>query len=301
MTFVAGGQNRFEITGNQFKFAIDQSLNWVFNDLTGSPDLSLFRDAADTLAQRRGTTAQEFRLYNTFTNASNHERGVFKWASNVLQIGTEKAGTGSARALELQTDGVTRLTLGAAGDITANGFVIGATSITPTSGNRNYETANGNGLVGVTSGAALAAGTNAPRFAAFSNNRCGMRVEGEFGWASSGAPSSSNFDLILQRDAADTLAQRRGTAPQSHRLYNTFTNATDFERLGIGWAANIISIKPEAQGTGTVRELHISGLPTTNPGNGVAWSDNGLVTVGASVPIGGGGADMQEVWMLSGI
>jgi hypothetical protein len=54
-------------------------------------------------------------LYNTFTDASNYERGKLEWASNVLRIGTEKAGTGSARALELQTDGVTRLTIGTTG------------------------------------------------------------------------------------------------------------------------------------------------------------------------------------------
>ena len=78
----------------------------------GSADLSLFRDAANTLAQRNSTNAQTFRLYNTFTDASNYERGKMEWASNVLRIGTEKAGTGTARALELQTDGTTAITVG---------------------------------------------------------------------------------------------------------------------------------------------------------------------------------------------
>lgn len=68
-----------------------------------SQDLILARDAADTLAQRRTTNAQSFRIYNTFTDASNYERGKFGWASNVLQIGTEAAGTGSARDLVLGT------------------------------------------------------------------------------------------------------------------------------------------------------------------------------------------------------
>ena len=81
-------------------------------------DLAIQRDgAADTLAQRRGTAAQTFRLYNTFTDASNHERGFMRWSSNVLQIGTEKAGTGSARALEFQTDGVTRMGISTGGTV----------------------------------------------------------------------------------------------------------------------------------------------------------------------------------------
>jgi hypothetical protein len=64
------------------------------------------------IEQRNSTNAQRFNLYNTFSDALNYERGKLEWASNVLRIGTEKAGTGSARALELQTDGTTRLTIG---------------------------------------------------------------------------------------------------------------------------------------------------------------------------------------------
>lgn len=80
--------------------------------LRGNFDLALARDAANTLAQRNGVNAQTFRIYNTFTDASNYERGKIQWDSNVLKIGTEKAGSGTARALELQTDGTTALTIG---------------------------------------------------------------------------------------------------------------------------------------------------------------------------------------------
>ena len=83
---------------------------------TGAGDVILLRDdAANILGQRNGSNGQAYRLYNTHTDASNHERLSLRWASNVAIIGTEKAGTGSARALEFQTDGVTRLS------ITSNG------------------------------------------------------------------------------------------------------------------------------------------------------------------------------------
>jgi hypothetical protein len=81
--------------------------------LGDSSDVRLWRDAANTLAQRNGTNAQTFRVYNTFTDASNYERGKMEWASNVLRIGTEKAGTGTARALDFQTDGATRFSVSA--------------------------------------------------------------------------------------------------------------------------------------------------------------------------------------------
>jgi len=64
-------------------------------------DLLIIRDAANTLAQRNGTNAQTFRLYNTYTNASNYERGFLKWNSNVFEIGTEGAGTGSEQPVRI--------------------------------------------------------------------------------------------------------------------------------------------------------------------------------------------------------
>ena len=84
----------------------------------------LLHEGANIFSQRRTTNAQTFRIYNTFTDASNYERGKMEWASNVLRIGTEKAGTGTARALEFQTDGTTRLTLGTAGEATFTSSVL---------------------------------------------------------------------------------------------------------------------------------------------------------------------------------
>jgi len=132
---------RFSVNGMFFPTASGQvqvSSGGTFGFSAGtagaaSADLILARDAANTLAQRNGVNAQAFRLYNTFTDASNYERGKFTWSSNVLQIGTEKAGTGTARALELQTDGATRWNIGTAGHLTAgadNTYDIGASGAT---------------------------------------------------------------------------------------------------------------------------------------------------------------------------
>ena len=106
------------VAGQRIKFGQSTTIEWYGADFradTNTSDLVIRRDAADTLAQRRSTNAQTFRIYGTFTDASNYERGKLEWSSNVLRIGTEKAGTGSARALELQTDGTTRLTVGTTG------------------------------------------------------------------------------------------------------------------------------------------------------------------------------------------
>jgi len=69
-------------------------------------DLFLYRDAANTLAQRNSTNAQAFRLYNTYTDASNYERLSVDWTTtaNTATISTQNAGTGSARNLAIGQD-----------------------------------------------------------------------------------------------------------------------------------------------------------------------------------------------------
>jgi len=366
-------------------------------------DLDLRRDAADTLAQRRGTNAQTFRLYNTFTSATDHERGKLEWSSNVFRIGTEKgSGGGTARAMELQTDGVTRLALSATGTVTSNNdFVVngGSTftttiqSITPTA-NRFITLPDRSGTVGLIAGSngqliynnagvyagltTLSADTSgnltlsgrltntyssvadspAKRFSgawftggtatttkphvlieptgttstAWSTNGTGLGVNAPSGFtgnlldlqvngssvfsvpstgrisitgsvlggiassswidifptgstnplvrisngvyrfaqaATNGTPSielcggwaSSAGDVVIIRDAADTLAQRRTTNPQTFRLYNTITgtdvSATgNYERGFLRWNSNALEIGTEVgSGGGTLRPV----------------------------------------------
>ena len=67
--------------------------------------VNLTRDAAHTLAQRNGTNAQAFRVYNMYTDASNYERAGVKWAGNIATIGTENGGTGVARNFYINSAG----------------------------------------------------------------------------------------------------------------------------------------------------------------------------------------------------
>jgi hypothetical protein len=111
-----------------------QEQSWLIDRLTTSIDFSTlgtrgfrFSPTANVFEILRSTNAQTFRIYNTFTDASNYERGKLEWSSNVFRIGTEKAGTGSAKALELQTDGTTRLSISAAGAVTIGAFTLPTT------------------------------------------------------------------------------------------------------------------------------------------------------------------------------
>lgn len=76
--------------------------------------------------------------------------------------------------------------------------------------------------------------------------------------------STANFygtkDLILTRDAANTLAQRNGTNAQAFNLYNTYTDGSNYERLAFGWSGNFCVARLQAAGTGTLRSWVFSGL-----------------------------------------
>jgi hypothetical protein len=76
---------------------------------------------------------------------------------------------------------------------------------------------------------------------------------GTYSWSSTSVSGGAK-DLILARDAANTLAQRNGTNAQTFRVYNTYTSGSNYERLGIQASSNAFFITPEAA-TGTVREL----------------------------------------------
>jgi hypothetical protein len=108
----------------------------------------------------------------------------------------------------------------------------------------------------------------------------GVSVFGSYAFRGGVSTSSNINDLILTRDAANTLAQRNSTNPQAFNIYNTFTNASNYERLRFGWTSNAFEIKPENAGTGSARVIHISGLPTSNPGAGILWNNGGTPAIG---------------------
>ena len=73
----------------------DLALCWTSNTVNQSIDLTLVRDAANTLAQRNGTNAQTFRCYGTYTDASNYVRAALSSTSTAVTLTAETAGTGA--------------------------------------------------------------------------------------------------------------------------------------------------------------------------------------------------------------
>jgi len=230
----------------------------------GATSVQLLRDGADdVLALQRTTNPQTFNIYNTFTSATNHERGFLKWSSNVFQIGTEKgSGGGSARALEFQTDGVTRMTIGATGAVSTAGNL----------------TVGGSTVPFYYPGGAWAG------------------VNGAF--AVAGALSLINsLNAIITADAADIIAIRRGAVGQTFRVYNK--DGANFERANFRWASDEFILDAEKGGTGTLRGIKIGSATSSLLGfYGVTPVDQpGTV----ADPAGGGTVDTEARTAINAI
>jgi hypothetical protein len=115
--FGTSGALAVTISGTAFNFGSNYQLSW-------NSDTILARDDTNKLALRNGAAAQRFNIYNTYTSSTNYEAFKIDWitTANTVLVGTEKGSVGgTARALEFQTDGTTRLTIATDATITQSG------------------------------------------------------------------------------------------------------------------------------------------------------------------------------------
>ena len=308
--------------------------NSTFSSIT--PDIILARDAADTLAQRRSTNPQTFNIYNTYTDASNYERGFLKWTSDIFELGTEASGTGSTRSVKITSDTQFSANVGINGantsayTLTVNGsFGVLSNTDTVFSINNNTSgtllevvndsnttvfsvtdegsvtfdgtTATANDSVFLDLSQTWDAGANTVSGLKLNvtdtssnassllmdlqknstslfrvNKSDGALVVGTGGnakynaygpvvrsdnggvrWANSSNADTGSVDLVLLRDAANTLALRNSTNAQAFNIYNTYTDASNYERGFIKWNSDVLEIGTEELGTGTARSLDI--------------------------------------------
>lgn len=86
----------------------------------------------------------------------------------------------------------------------------------------------------------------------------------------------------LHGGTANTLEVRNSTSSQTMQLFGTYTDASNYRRLTFSsTTGGTFSIAPEGAGTGASGNvLHISGLPTSNPGPGILWNNAGTPAIG---------------------
>ncbi len=266
---------RVDSGGTGTRVRSDAAYAWASTTtITSATDLFLRRDAANTLAQYNGTNPQAYNIYNTFTSATNHERGFLKWSSNVFQIGTEAgSGGGTARSTQLGAGGAFWLTM-------ASSF----------------------GDAAQMSGVWFSANSfafNAPGFGGATRSAIQVGRDASLGWSSTTDVKAAT-DIKLFRDAAGTLAQRNVGNAQAFRIYNTWTSATDFERINMRWASNEFILDAEAGADGgTLRGIKIGSATSSLLGfYGVTPVDQPATVAD---PAGGGTVDTEARTAINAI
>ena len=75
---------------------------------------------------------------------------------------------------------------------------------------------------------------------------------------SGGVIGKGSLNLLLE--SANVLAMRNGTAAQSFYIYNTYTDASNYERLQLYWSSNLAYLVTNQAGTGSPRQLYIGSI-----------------------------------------
>jgi hypothetical protein len=200
---------------------------------------------------------------------------------------TDTASAAASKLLDLQVGGVSRFTVAKGGDVIAVSLSTGVISPTASNG----WTAIGGGFSGVGSEFKTA-------WIGGASSQFKMRSDALFGWtATTNVNSTAAMDIILSRDAADTLAQRRGTNAQAHNIYNTYTDASNYERARMGWAGNAFQISTENVGTGSLRPMELKASRIELGRSNLSGNDFALVPRASNVldfTQAGGGAPLYQ-------
>lgn len=89
----------------------------------------------------------------------------------------------------------------------------------------------------------------------------------------------------LYDPGADILEQYRSTNAQAFRLYNTRTDASNYERLEVTWSSNTCVIQPTKAGTGSARTFQLRGSAEGSVGFQI--TNSGFTSAAPFASIGG--------------
>ena len=208
---------------------------------------------------------------------------------------TDTASAAASNLLDLQVGGVSKFAVAKSGNLTIPSvatlnssqaqFPLGSV-VAGNSPGISFLTATNMGL-----------GANASNLAVWVNGIIGQNYNATnlesrlasdwlFSW-SSATNNNATADLVLRRDAANTLAQRNGTNAQLFRIYGTSdASATNYERARIGWVGSGFFIGTEKGGTGVARGIEFTPDGTTcltiNSSGNFIFADAKNIAVGTT-------------------
>jgi hypothetical protein len=230
----------------------------------GAALTDLFEAETGAGASRKLTLAQMFALSTgavtadtpllnmaqTWNNAAVTFTG---WKLNV----TDTASAAASLLADFQVGGVSKLSVSKGGQLRSGAGSSGDAAYGDPSGNAGlYFNGSAGSSIWFTANNTYRMGLNESTF--------GMAQSQLFGWESSGAASA--LDVVLQRDAANTLALRNGTPAQTFNIYNTYADESNYRRLRFQTGSAFTQINAEGSGTGVVNDLYLNVAGPSNTG-----------------------------------
>ena len=185
---------------------------------------------------------------------------------------TDTASNASSLLMDLQVSGSSLLSVGKLGNLNIKSPLTGNTAgmlriSNDTSGNLRpgiFSTGNGTSLATYGNGSG-GGGNTACMLSNYIYSSNGIAIGGNISansapsGAAIGFGSGSTYDLVILRDASNTFAQRNSTNAQTFRLYRTYTDASNYERLGfLTTNSTRYTITSQNAGTGSARSLEVS-------------------------------------------
>lgn len=226
-------------------FAIGSSLSLLFSN-----DLFLRRAAAATLqlgaADAAAPVAQTLQVQSVVAGTSNTA------GTNFTIKGSAGTGTGAGGSIIFQV--APAGTAGTAQNAYATALTIDSTKLATFGGSISLPAASG---LNVGASNVFTVDTLAGiRMYPISDGSVSLGATTR-GWssvyiASAGALAFNN-DTFLYRDAANTLALRNSTSAQTFNVYNTYTDASNYERAALTWSSNVAYLRAQNAGTGSAR------------------------------------------------
>jgi len=108
-------------------------------------------------------------------------------------------------------------------------------------------------------------------------------------------------DVVLLRDAANTLALRNSTNAQAFNIYNTYTSGSVYERGFMRWVSNVLEIGTEHVGaTGRAIKLKATGAVTLDNGGNSAPQLTFTPNSGAAFSLGMANGGSMLLWFNGG-
>lgn len=270
----AGGDGSFEVSGAATNAHIK---------LGPTPDVGITKQASGLLRVTSGSTGAGKLILGTSTDTANAQLSVYTQSTTEAALKLKAAsGTSGTQEVLGVYDGTGTFTSG----FLANGTLAFGGNTTSHVGLVNVFNI-GLGVKDATGAnwkplyAGGAEFWNGPGRQTVINSASvtgvSVRSGDYYAFASSSTDASTSLDLFLYRDAANTLAQRNATNAQTFRLYETFTDASNYSALRIQATNSYHSIIPIAAGTGTLRGFYIGNGASSTSRNAIDLNPNGTI------------------------